>query len=205
MSKVKSKKHSTFIDMTAMSDVTVLLLTFFMLTSTFLPVEPVQVTTPQSVSEIKIPEYDFMTIVVDPQGKVLFNLDRPDTKVKVLEKMGERYNVSFSDKEKLNFAQPGTFVTVPMGQMKTFLTLEEMATQKEFMKQFNGIPVDSINNQLAQWIKVSKEVNPDLAITIKSDRATAYPMVKNVMSTLQDIKENRFSLVTSLRGMPEGL
>ena len=31
----KIKKKSTFIDMTAMSDVTVLLLTFFMLTSTF--------------------------------------------------------------------------------------------------------------------------------------------------------------------------
>ena len=42
--------------MTAMSDVTVLLLTFFMLTSTFVKKEPVQVTTPASVSEIKIPE-----------------------------------------------------------------------------------------------------------------------------------------------------
>lgn len=42
--------------MTAMSDVTVLLLTFFMLTSTFVKKEPVQVFTPASVSEIKIPE-----------------------------------------------------------------------------------------------------------------------------------------------------
>ena len=46
----KIKKKSTFIDMTAMSDVTVLLLTFFMLTSTFIQKEPVQVTPPQSVS-----------------------------------------------------------------------------------------------------------------------------------------------------------
>lgn len=38
----KIKKKSTFIDMTAMSDVTVLLLTFFMLTSTFIQKEPVQ-------------------------------------------------------------------------------------------------------------------------------------------------------------------
>ncbi len=35
MGRAKIKKKSTFIDMTAMSDVTVLLLTFFMLTSTF--------------------------------------------------------------------------------------------------------------------------------------------------------------------------
>ena len=56
MGRAKIKKKSTFIDMTAMSDVTVLLLTFFMLTSTFVKKEPVQVTTPASVSEIKIPE-----------------------------------------------------------------------------------------------------------------------------------------------------
>ena len=56
MGRAQIKKKSTFIDMTAMSDVTVLLLTFFMLTSTFVKKEPVQVTTPASVSEIKIPK-----------------------------------------------------------------------------------------------------------------------------------------------------
>ena len=44
MGRVKQNKKSTFIDMTAMSDVTVLLLTFFMLTSTFLAKEPYQPT-----------------------------------------------------------------------------------------------------------------------------------------------------------------
>lgn len=61
MGKIKVKKQSTFIDMTAMSDVTVLLLTFFMLTATFLPKEPVQVLTPASVSERKISEYNVLT------------------------------------------------------------------------------------------------------------------------------------------------
>ena len=45
MPKIIVKRKSTFIDMTAMSDVTVLLLTFFMLTSTFIQKEPVVVTT----------------------------------------------------------------------------------------------------------------------------------------------------------------
>ena len=40
MGRVKTEKKKPFIDMTAMSDVTVLLLTFFMLTSTFLNKEP---------------------------------------------------------------------------------------------------------------------------------------------------------------------
>ena len=39
MGRAKIKKKDTFIDMTAMSDVTVLLLTFFMLTSTFVKKE----------------------------------------------------------------------------------------------------------------------------------------------------------------------
>lgn len=54
MGKIKVKRKSTLIDMTAMSDVTVLLLTFFMLTSTFLQKEPTQVITPPSVSTQKI-------------------------------------------------------------------------------------------------------------------------------------------------------
>ena len=41
MGKVKVKKKSMFIDMTAMSDVTVLLLTFFMLTGNFIKKERV--------------------------------------------------------------------------------------------------------------------------------------------------------------------
>ena len=54
----------------------VLLLTFFMLTSTFVKKEPVQVTTPASVSEIKIPETNVLQILVDPEGKIFMSLDK---------------------------------------------------------------------------------------------------------------------------------
>ena len=74
MPKVKSKRKSTWVDMTAMCDVAFLLLTFFMLTSNFTAKEPIQVNTPSSVSEIKIPEVNVMKIVVDNEGKVFFDL-----------------------------------------------------------------------------------------------------------------------------------
>lgn len=69
MGKIKVKRKSTLIDMTAMSDVTVLLLTFFMLTSTFLQKEPTQVITPPSVSETKVEISNVAQILVatDPQ------------------------------------------------------------------------------------------------------------------------------------------
>lgn len=69
MGKVKIKRKSTLIDMTAMSDVTVLLLTFFMLTSTFLQKEPTIVYTPSSVSEEKVPVKDLVTILVSSEDK----------------------------------------------------------------------------------------------------------------------------------------
>ena len=99
MAKVKVKRKSTFIDMTAMSDVTVLLLTFFMLTSTFIQKEPVTVTTPGSVSEIKIPESDILQILVDPQGKVFMTLDKQEDRVEVLKKVGEEYGITFTRRD----------------------------------------------------------------------------------------------------------
>ncbi len=73
MGKVKIKRKSTLIDMTAMSDVTVLLLTFFMLTSTFLQKEPTIVYTPSSVSEEKVPVNNLVTVLIssaDKSGKM---------------------------------------------------------------------------------------------------------------------------------------
>ena len=75
MGRFKVKKQDTFIDMTPMSDVMVLLLTFFMLTATFVKEEPVKVNTPGSVSEIKIPASNLLTIFVEKNGKVFMTMD----------------------------------------------------------------------------------------------------------------------------------
>ena len=104
MPKIIVKRKSTFIDMTAMSDVTVLLLTFFMLTSTFIQKEPVVVTTPASVSEIKIPETNILSILVDPEGKVFMSMDKQEDKANVLKKLGQDYGINFSDKEIYEFS-----------------------------------------------------------------------------------------------------
>ena len=67
MGKVKIKKEDVWIDMTPMSDVMTLLLTFFMLTSTFVKNEPVKVNTPGSVSEMKVPENGILTVLISPE------------------------------------------------------------------------------------------------------------------------------------------
>lgn len=205
MGKIKSKKHDTFIDMTAMSDVTVLLLTFFMLTATFIPKEPVQVITPQSVSEVKIPEANVMTILVDPKGHIYMNLDRPEDKKAILESIGKQRGISFTPKEVNSFINQ-THIGVPVKALKDFLN-KDLTNQDEVLKKGVGIPTDTIisaNNELALWVQTAKDVNPDLAIAIKADQETPYTLVKTVMSTLQDLRINRFNLVTSLKAMPQG-
>ena len=96
--------------MTAMSDVTVLLLTFFMLTSTFVKKEPVQVTTPASVSEIKIPETNVLQILVDPSGKVFMSLDKQSDLREVLEAMGPGVWSDFHSGGKLKKFHAGVYL-----------------------------------------------------------------------------------------------
>ena len=200
MGRAKIKKKSTFIDMTAMSDVTVLLLTFFMLTSTFVKKEPVQVFTPASVSEIKIPETNILQILVDPQGKIFMSLDKqPDMKA-VLEKMGEEYGVDFTPEQEKKFVTASTF-GVPMRSMQKFLDLP--TEQQDKLLKNEGIPCDSVDNQFKAWVRNARAVNSDLRIAIKADQATPYAVIKKVMNSLQDLRENRYNLITSLKTTSE--
>ena len=201
MSKVKVKKQSTFIDMTAMSDMTVLLLTFFMLTATFLPKEPIQMITPASIIDIKIPDANLMTILIKSDGLAYVNLDRPADKKAVLELVGTEYNMTFSDEQVVSFINQPT-IGVPVNQLPAFLKMP-MLDQDAYLKT-TGIPTDSVNNQLRDWIQRAVSVNKELKIAIKADRSTPYLMVSNVITTLQDLKQNRFNLITTLEGMPEG-
>ncbi|BCI63437.1 MULTISPECIES: ExbD/TolR family protein [Bacteroidales] len=202
MPKVKVKRKSTLIDMTAMSDVTVLLLTFFMLTSTFVQKEPVQVATPASVSEIKIPEINILQILVDPQGKIFMSLDKQEDRVAVLEELSKEYNVNFTPEQVNKFKLINSF-GVPIKQMPAFLDLPT-DDQDRLLKDY-GIPIDTTanpSNEFKAWVKAARAQNPDLRIAIKADQATPYPNIKNIMTSLQDIRENRYNLITTLKSVP---
>ena len=196
----KIKKKSTFIDMTAMSDVTVLLLTFFMLTASFVKKEPVQVVTPASISEIKIPETNIMSILVDPEGRIFMSLDKQTDMAATLEAMGKEYGVTFTPQEIKKFSLFQTF-GVPMKNMKSFLSLST-EQQDRTLKEL-GIPCDSVDNQFKAWVRNARAANHDLRIAIKADQQTPYVVIKKVMNSLQDLKENRYNLITSLKSGPE--
>src|SRR5690554_7108027 len=74
----KMKKSSTRIDMTAMCDVSFLLLTFFVLTSTAKTPEVYPVDLPASTKETKIPTDDILTITVGQENVFIGLAGRED-------------------------------------------------------------------------------------------------------------------------------
>ena len=200
MTKVKLPRKSTAIDMTAMCDVAFLLLTFFMLTSNFTQKEPVTVNTPSSISEIKIPERNIMTILIDKSGKLFFGIDGQEKRIELLKKMGDAYSYSFTDAELKEFSLINRF-GVPIQQMKDYLALKP--EERDMPENAIGVPYDTLDNQFKNWVRFSRIVNPQLRIAIKADQSLAYPVIKKVMNTLQDLDENRYNLITSLEQSPD--
>lgn len=200
MSKVKTKKHDTFIDMTAMSDVTVLLLTFFMFNATFIPKEPIQVNSPQSVIDMQIPENNIATVLVSPKGQVWMTLDKQDDKQMMLVLMGQDYGIEFTPKQIMSFRE-STAIGVSVSQLPRFLDLP--IEDQDRLLQESTIPIDSANNQLKRWIELAKQVNSDMVFAIKADATTPFTQIESVFGTFQDVKVNRFNLITNLKGMPD--
>jgi biopolymer transport protein ExbD len=200
MPKVKIPRKSTLIDMTAMCDVAFLLLTFFMLTTHFKSDESVIVDHPASISEIKLPETDIMNITINKDGKVFFTIDNKNyTRERLLEKMSQKHpELNFTPEEQKAFVLTGS-IGVPLNQLKGYLDLDE-ADRK--MYQEPGIPIDSANNELGEWIMQGRLSNPGVRITIDGDKACPWPIAKIVMNTLQDKNVNKFNLITSLKEDP---
>ena len=197
---VKMSKKAASIDMTAMCDVAFLLLTFFILTATAKIPEALPVDTPASTVQTKLPETDLATLTIG-KGKVFFDLKGREVRKRTLELMGQKYNVTFSQDDKDKFALMEGF-GVPIQSLKQIIDMKAADRSKAGQP---GVPKDSLDNQLADWVQNARIANielndKELQIAIKGDAKEEYPSIKKVMDILQDQKINSFSLVTGLRG-----
>ena len=70
MPKVKHRRVGIRIDMTPLVDIAFLLLTFFMMTSQFKPMEEVDIALPTSNSQIELPESNVMSLSLSKDGRI---------------------------------------------------------------------------------------------------------------------------------------
>jgi len=200
MPKIKLPVKSPHIDMTPMVDLFSLLLTFFMLTSSFRPQEAAIIDTPNSISEKMTPEKNVITILIDKNDKVYMNFDNGlDTTVlirkEVLKKVAEQLSLKFTDKEIKTFASWTSF-GMPAQNLSAWLNTEDSKERGKFQI---GMPIDSADNQLNLWVRFIRLQNPNAEVAIKGDANADFKTVKRVMDILQDNKVNRFNLTTNLQ------
>ena len=205
MPKVKPHRTSPSLDMTPMVDLAFLLVTFFMLTTKFAPEETVVVDTPSSISELRLPESNVITLTIDNKKRVFFGVDDSKTKVQMLQKVGAKYGVNFTAAQAKEFSNLPNF-GLPINQLGSCLNVEK-EERKALNAQQPGVPIDSLNNQLIDWVLEARRANQALFkkptyIAIKGDGNADVPTVQQVIKLLQERDINRFNLITDLENKP---
>jgi biopolymer transport protein ExbD len=204
MPKIKLPTKSPHIDMTPMVDLFSVVLTFLMLTTTMRQPEPAPVDTPSSISEKPTPDFNTMTLLLSKDNKVFLNFDNYDAlgrdttlafRPKILVEMGKRYNIEFTEAEQAEFKKIPSSMGVPILKMKEYLDTNDRKVRAALE---TGIPIDSTDNQLADWIFCARTVNPTVQANIKGDAKTGFEVVKRVLDIMADKNVFKFNLITTL-------
>jgi biopolymer transport protein ExbD len=219
MPKIKMPKGTPSIDMTPMVDLAFLLVTFFMLTASFRTAEPVTVETPSSISDKIIPE-NVLMVTLDKDGRVFFNLSDPEARKEMLNDMLGKYKVSLNQEQVEEFSFMSTFGCT-MQELPAYMKTEA-AKRAGFPTK--GIPTDSTNNELLDWISFAakaagntgrtafeaakaKGTDPKMEdfkpkFILRVDSKTLYKDAATVIDVFRDLNLNNLNFVTSAEAIP---
>lgn len=223
MAKVSKPKSAPGIDMTPMVDLAFLLVTFFMLSANFRSDEVVPVDVPASIAENVIPNSMLVRVTVDRNGRVFYGIaGKEEAKQKMLLHVAEKYKMQFTPRQVQEFVKLSD-VAVSISQLPAFLDMNEHE-RAQVVDKTMGVPTDSTNNQLKDWITAgrsellalgeseflaAKAKGMDVKVTdfkpkfvLKVDGNADYIFAKRVVETFRDLKENNLSFITSLKADP---
>src|SRR5919199_1826975 len=106
MPSVKIPRKSADTDMTPFVDIAFLILSFFIMATKMKPPEPVEITTPNSVSTKELPANDAILVDIDKQGRVFFSMQaekNPGIKYDLIKNMNTTRNLGLTEAEMKNF------------------------------------------------------------------------------------------------------
>lgn len=194
--RLKNKNSGPELDMNPMVDMAFLLVSFFMLTTTFKTVEPAEINKPSSTSEIKIPERNLMKITINREGAIFFGIDNKFVRKALLKKISTLNGIPF-DQEDLEVFSLMSGVGVPFQELSSYLAL---STEEQRAYNAPGIPCGSGDevNELKEWILSSRMLNPAQRIAIVADQETPYEYIRCAINTLKELKIYRFNIETEL-------
>lgn len=208
MPKVKIPRKSTAIDMTAMCDVAFLLLTFFILTTKFRAQENVQIDIPSAKSQLPIPDKGIMMFQIAPDGRMFYGIDNLEARLILLERLSSKYNLALSEKQKQNFKLLDAF-GMDIRQLPAFLDKEPNERANIIQP---GLKIDTIGGerQLEDLIMIGRQAydldpkraddkNDRMRIIIKGDKTTEYKSFDKLVQALQNVKVNKFNIITSAK------
>lgn len=192
MAAVKPKRHGPAMDMTAMCDVAFLLLTFFIMTTQFKSQETVTIQTPSSVSKFIVEEKNIGTISIDGVGQYYFGITDAQERMAFINALNTKENIGLSTGEMNEFSKIAE-IGVSKDGLKSYLGLSSGDRERVKVK---GIPCDSVNTELVEWVKTYMESNPSGSLAIRGDVKTNYPAVKILFDELGKAKLYKFKLIT---------
>jgi biopolymer transport protein ExbD len=207
MPKVKIPRKSTTVDMTAMCDVAFLLLSFFILATKQKPPEVLSVKTPNSVST-KIASDKAILITLTKDGRTFLTLGEDAKKNEVLANINETKALGLTPTEMQKWRKQ-SFIGYPLNQIKGALSQNKELNAATLP----GIPLDSANNEMIDWIRsvanvfaVAQIDQKDLEkmLLIKGDNEALYPKFKSIKEAFKKNEIYKFQIVTNGTPAPVG-
>ena len=205
MPKVKIPRKSTAVDMTAMCDVAFLLLSFFILATKQKPPEVLAVQIPNSVSSKVAPDKAIL-VTLTKDGRTFLMLGDDTKKADILANVNLTKGLGLSPAELQKWGKQ-QFIGQPLGQIKNSL-----AQNKEpDAAKLPGIPTDSTNNEMVDWIRSVSNVyaGGDMKalqdmLLVKGDNDALYPVFKNIKEAFKKNEIYKFRIVTNGSAPPVG-
>ncbi len=218
MPKIKMPRSTPSLDMTPLVDLAFLLVTFFILTSSFRQPEPVTVDVPTSTNDSIIPKSVFL-ITIDKDGRTFVDITYPAVKGRVFKSVTSKFNVNPTVEDSIKFVGTSS-IGLRAGEILDYLSKEPADRNKYEMK---GIPYDttkpSTESQLYWWamyarvaafndyndrkekaaaLKQPFDPRTRLRFAIKADAKTKYDVVQAVIKIFRDAKIKEFEMITGL-------